>query len=83
MKKSAPRRSRPRTLADKNRKCVFCTDKKEPTYEDVEMLKRFVTERGKIVGRMRNGNCALHQRRLTIAIKHARHLALLPFVGQR
>lgn len=83
MKKPAPRRPRRQTVQEQNRKCMFCVEKKVPNYEDVEVLKRFVSERGKIVGRLRNGNCALHQRRLTVAIKHARHLALLPFIGAR
>jgi small subunit ribosomal protein S18 len=60
--------------------CYFCTEKKEPNYADTEVLRRFLTERGKIIGRARSGICAKHQRRLTSAIKHARHLALLPFI---
>lgn len=62
--------------------CYFCEEKKTPWYLQVSDLQKFVTERGKIVGRTRNGLCALHQRRVTSAIKHARHLALLPFVGR-
>ncbi len=60
--------------------CYFCEQKKTPWFSDIESLERFLTERGKIIGRARNGLCALHQRRMTVAIKHARHLALLPFV---
>lgn len=63
-------------------KCYFCVEKKEPWYTDVEVLRRYLTERGKIIGRARNGLCAKHQNRLSLAIKHARHLALLPFVGR-
>lgn len=59
--------------------CYFCTEKKEPSFADVTSLSKFVTERGKIVSRSRNGLCSLHQRRLASAIKHARHLALMPF----
>ncbi|MBI1982135.1 MAG: 30S ribosomal protein S18 [Candidatus Levybacteria bacterium] len=70
-------RSRKKTLTPKN--CSFCKEKKEPWFSEVEVLSRFVTERGKIIGRERSGICAKHQRRLTRAIKHARHLALLPF----
>lgn len=63
-------------------KCFFCEQKKEPWYSDVEVLQRYLTERGKIIGRARNGLCSKHQNRLSLAIKHARHLALLPFVGR-
>lgn len=63
-------------------KCYFCVEKKEPTYNESEVLQRYVTERGKIIGRTRNGLCSKHQNRLTLAIKHARHLALMPFIGQ-
>ncbi|MEN9406919.1 MAG: hypothetical protein RLZZ455_135 [Candidatus Parcubacteria bacterium] len=62
------------------KECYFCKEEKEPWYSDVATLQKFITDRGKIVGRLRNGFCAMHQRRLTIAIKHARHLALLSFV---
>lgn len=60
--------------------CYFCKEKKEPAFADVEILRRFITERGKIIGRTRSGLCAKHQKRLTLSIKHARHLALLPFI---
>ena len=62
--------------------CYFCTEKKEPKYSDVAALQKFTTDRGKIIVRTRSGLCAKHQRRITTAIKHARHLALMPFVGQ-
>ena len=62
--------------------CYFCTEKKEPTFADVASLQKCVTERGKIVARTRSGLCALHQRRVTTAVKHARHLALMPFVAR-
>lgn len=60
--------------------CNFCRDKKEPSYRDTEALRRFITERGKIISRGRTGVCAKHQRKIAVAIKHARHLALLPFI---
>ena len=60
--------------------CYFCDEKKTPGYEDVNSLQKFVSERGKIMGRVRTGICAKHQRRLTSAIKHARFLALMPFI---
>ncbi len=62
------------------KKCYYCDEKKEPNYLDTASLKKFLTERGKIIPRSRNGVCAKHQRRLTISIKRARHLALLPFI---
>jgi small subunit ribosomal protein S18 len=62
------------------KKCFFCSEKKEPTFSDVATLSRFITERAKIISRARSGLCTKHQKRLTISVKHARHLALLPFV---
>ena len=59
--------------------CSFCKEGKEPDYKDFKTLAKFVTDRAKIVGRSRSGICAKHQRRLTIEIKRARHLGLLPF----
>ncbi|WP_163655402.1 30S ribosomal protein S18 [Listeria sp. PSOL-1] len=50
-------------------------------YKDVELLKKFVSERGKILPRRVTGTCAKHQRKLTVAIKRARQMALLPFVA--
>lgn len=64
------------------KKCVLCEDKKTPHYSDTALLQKFLTERGKIIGRVRSGLCAKHQRRLTESIKYARHLALLPFIGR-
>ncbi len=63
--------------------CYFCDEGKNPQFSDTQTLQRFETERGKIIGRSRNGLCAKHQDGLTTAIKHARHLALLPFVAGR
>jgi small subunit ribosomal protein S18 len=60
--------------------CAFCKEEKTPHYADVAMLGKFTTERGKIIPRSRSGICAKHQRRLSTAIKHARHLALMPFL---
>ncbi len=64
------------------KKCQFCKDKTVPSYKDSSVLKRYLTERGKILPRLRSGICAKHQRRLAQSIKHARHLALLPFVSR-
>ncbi len=60
--------------------CSFCVDKIENIdYKDVAKLKRFVSEKGKILPHRMTGTCAQHQRKLTIAIKRARHLALIPY----
>lgn len=64
------------------RTCYFCEEKIEQIdYKDVDMLKEFLSERGKIRSRRQTSTCAQHQRRLAQAVKRARHLALLPFVG--
>jgi small subunit ribosomal protein S18 len=60
--------------------CQFCADKdKEIDYKDVELLKKYVTERGKILPKRITGTCAIHQREVTTAIKRARIVALLPY----
>ena len=59
--------------------CAFCADKVE--YMDVARLRRYLSERAKIVPRRVTGTCARHQRELTVAIKRARHIALLPYVA--
>ncbi|MGQ9497007.1 MAG: 30S ribosomal protein S18 [Desulfotomaculales bacterium] len=67
----------------KKRICSFCVDKiGNIDYKDVARLKKFITERGKILPRRISGNCAHHQRMLTVAIKRARIMALLPFVAE-
>ena len=64
----------------KKKVCVFCVDKVENIdYKDTAKLRRYITERGKIVPRRISGNCAKHQRALTVAIKRARHIALMPY----
>lgn len=77
-KKSKPK---PRKPISSNLKCFFCENKKDPNYLEVEELKRFVTERGRILNRAYSGVCSKHQKRLSTAIKRARHLGLLPFKG--
>jgi len=62
------------------KKCFFCTEKKEPIFSDVATLNRFITDRAKIMPMLRTGLCSKHQKRITVEIKHARHLALLPFI---
>ena len=60
--------------------CPFCMDNvKEVDYKDIARLRRHISERGKIEPRRKQGTCARHQRQLTVAIKRARHVALLPF----
>lgn len=59
--------------------CHFCVSKTEPVYWDAAILRRYLSDRGRIYPRQRNGACAKHQRRVSREIKHARHLALLPF----
>ena len=60
--------------------CGFCGDKNGVIdYKDVAKLKRYVSERGKILPRRITGNCAKHQRALTVAIKRARHISLMPY----
>jgi small subunit ribosomal protein S18 len=74
---------RPRTRFYRPRTCQFCTDKNLVIdYKDTDLLRRFVHEDGKIRPRRQTGTCAKHQRKLAKAIKRARHLALMPFVGE-
>ena len=62
--------------------CGFCADKVDDIdYKDPNRLKKFVTERGKILPRRISGNCSRHQRTLTSAIKRARDIALMPFTA--
>ena len=60
--------------------CVFCGKDNVIDYKDVNKLKRYISERGKIIPRRITGNCAKHERALTVAIKRARHVALMPYV---
>ncbi len=60
--------------------CSFCVDKVEAIdYKDIARLRKYVSERGKILSRRTTGTCARHQRALTVAIKRARTVALLPY----
>lgn len=66
----------------KKKVCVFCAEKVENIdYKDVARLRKFTSERAKILPRRITGTCAKHQRELTEAIKRARHVALLPFIS--
>ncbi|MCA9990861.1 MAG: 30S ribosomal protein S18 [Anaerolineales bacterium] len=66
----------------RRRICAFCVEKKTIDYKDHDLLRRYVTEHGRIRPRRQTGTCALHQRELAVAVKRARHLALLPFVAE-
>ncbi len=62
--------------------CTFCVDKvAHIDFKETAKLRRYLSERGKILPRRTTGTCALHQRQLTTAIKRARHIALLPYVA--
>ena len=66
----------------KKKVCAFCSEKlTEIDYKDIARLKKFVSERSKILPRRITGNCAKHQRALTTAIKRARHIALIPYIS--
>ena len=67
----------------RRRLCAFCVDKVDDVdYKDADMLRRYITEHGRIRPRRQTGTCARHQRSLARAIKRARHIALLPFVRE-
>lgn len=74
---------RPARKAPRKKVCTFCVDKAtEIDYKDVAKLRKFITEKGKIVPRRMSGVCAKHQRLLAEAIKRARVMALLPYVAE-
>jgi small subunit ribosomal protein S18 len=67
----------------KRKFCQFCADKsKRIDYKDIAMLRKFMSERGKIRARRVTGNCTQHQRRVATAIKNAREVALLPYTSR-
>ena len=78
-KSDSPMKRRP-AMRRRKKVCVFCGKENEIDYKDVNKLKRYVSERGKILPRRITGSCAKHQRALTVAVKRARHLALMPYV---
>ncbi len=66
----------------KKKVCAFCVDKvTDIDYKEVAKVRKYISERGKILPRRISGNCAKHQRQLTVAIKRARHIALLPYTS--
>jgi len=70
------RRKRPKV-------CFFCVDKvAKVDYKDVDKLRKYMSDRGKIIPRRVTGTCAKHQRQLTTAIKRARYMALLPYIAE-
>ena len=82
-KEFTPRPEGQRGARRRRKVCAFCVDKVECIdYKDVAKLKRYMSERGKILPRRMTGTCAKHQRQLTEAIKRARHVALLPFTAE-
>jgi small subunit ribosomal protein S18 len=72
-------REKGRRFVFKPKVCPFCVDKTEIDYKDISRLRRYVSDRARIEPRRRTGICAKHQRRLALAIKRARYLALLPY----
>ena len=70
--------SRRRHMA-RRKVCRFCADDVKIDYKDVDLLNHYITERSKIIPRRITGTCAKHQRELSLAIKKARHIALMPF----
>ncbi|MDR1939311.1 MAG: 30S ribosomal protein S18 [Clostridiales bacterium] len=74
---------RPMKRVPKKKVCVFCVEKTdEADYKDVAKLKRFITEKGKLMPKRMTGTCAKHQRVIAEAVKRARIMALLPFKGE-
>jgi small subunit ribosomal protein S18 len=72
---------RERGRRPRKRVCSFCIDKIDDIdYKETQKLRKYITERGKILPRRISGNCAKHQRQVTVAIKRARNIALLPYV---
>lgn len=78
-----PRESRPQVRGKRRKKvCIFCADKITAIdYKDIPRLRKNLSERAKILPRRVTGTCAMHQRQLTLAIKRARHVALLPYIS--
>ncbi len=64
------------------RLCYFCVERVTIDYKNVDLLRRFINDRARIKPRRQTGTCAKHQRRLSVAIKRARHLGLLPFTAE-
>ena len=82
MEKERVERTDRRNRKSRKKVCAFCMDKIEHIdYKDVPRLRRYLSDRAKIIPRRVTGTGARHQRQLTVAVKRARHLAFLPYVG--
>lgn len=76
-------RSGGRDFRSRRKVCAFCVERvREIDYKDAGRLNRFLSDRGKIEPRRKTGTCAKHQRRLSVALKRARHMALLPYTAE-
>ena len=83
MERERNERNDRRNRKSRKKVCAFCMDKIENIdYKDVPRLKRYLSDRAKIIPRRVTGTCARHQRQLTVAVKRARHVAFLPYVGE-
>lgn len=78
-KQAVPETGSSREAGRPKKVCFFCQSKTDPLYTDTNILRRFTSDRAKIVPRAKSGLCSRHQRAVTRNIKYARHLALLPF----
>ena len=78
--KTGDGQQRRRPMHRRKKVCVFCGKDNVIDYKDTAQLKKYISERGKILPRRITGTCAKHQRALTVAIKRARHVALMPYV---
>lgn len=75
------RKPKPKRFRSKKRKpCFFCIEQKGLDYKDIIMVRRFVTDRGKIAPRRMTGCCALHQRMVAVVVKRARQMGLVPYI---
>lgn len=82
IRRTRPKREGKGRYVPRRKVCAFCVDKSRGIdYKDAARLRRFISDRGKIEPRRKTGTCAKHQRTLAVAIKRARHLALLPFTS--
>lgn len=79
-KKAFKKRLTNKDLEPVPRNCSFDKNGTSPDYKDIDMLQKYVSDRAKILGKDRTGICSKHQRQMSVAIKRARHLGLLPFV---
>ncbi len=78
-----PRGGRGRDYRPRRKVCAFCVDHvREIDYKEVNRLRRYLSDRAKIEPRRKTGTCAKHQRMLSVALKNARHMALLPYTAQ-